>query len=103
MKQLPRFQNQDKDFQLMQSSWLSVLNPLLKTPIINGSLLKNIDLVMGDNQVVHTLNRPLIGWMISRFNGSFAEIYDNQDTEPSPSVYLALNASADVTVDIWVF
>lgn len=99
---LPIFHTDDKDFQLMQSSWSSQINPVLARPSINSSILKNVLLVTGSNTINHLLQKPLQGWKIVR-QRALASIYDNQDSNPQPSLTLVLISSANVSCDIEVF
>ena len=71
-------------------------------PQINGILLPGISLASGSNQIAHTLGKRLIGWQITRQRAS-ATVYDAQDSQPLPSTYLTLVASAPVVVDLLVF
>lgn len=102
MSQLPNFQNDDRDFQLMQSRWAALLNPLLASPFASSGLLKGIVLTTGANTVNHLLGRPLQGWFIVRQRAQ-ASIYDTQDSNPKPGLTLTLVSDANATVDIYVF
>lgn len=99
---LSSFNTKIHEFSLMQSSWSSQLNPVLENYLINGQLLKNIVLKIGDNQITHKLNRNLKGWFITRLRAS-AIIYDKQDSQLRPEQFLTLNSSGNVTIDIYVF
>lgn len=87
----------------MQTRWASLLNPLLANPTLDSSLLQNISLVTGANVINHKLGRNLQGWQTVRYHGSYAQLYDTQDTNQTPSLTLNLNASANVIVDLVVF
>jgi hypothetical protein len=102
MALLPQFQNDDKDFQLMQSKWSSILNPIVSNPANTSVLLKNVKLSIGANNIPHMLGRVLQGWIIVR-KRSAANIYDNQDNQQLPQYMLALVSDAAVTVDLEVF
>ncbi len=99
---LPQFQTPNKDFSLMQTTWARQLNPIIARPQNNSTILKNISLTTGDNSIKHTLNEKLQGWKIVRIRAA-ATIYDKQDDNMSPSVFLILNSSADVVIDLEVF
>lgn len=71
-------------------------------PQVGGVLLRGVSLKSGSNQVAHTLGKTLTGWELTRVRAS-ATVYDTQDTQPLPSTYLTLVASAPVVVDILVF
>lgn len=71
-------------------------------PILDGVLLPGVELVSGSNVVPHMLGRVLRGWIPVRVRAD-ATLYDTQDDNDAPSKTLLLTASADVTVDLWVF
>lgn len=100
---LPIFTTQDKDMSLMQTNWASLINPVLSQPINQGLLLQNVVLVNGNNSISHKLGRKLIGWFPVRFQGSFAQLFDNQNTNSQQDKILILNSNAGVTVDLFVF
>lgn len=96
---LARFQTQDKDFQLLQSSWSSSLNPLLANPITGGVMLTGILLTSGVNTINHLLGRKMQGWVITDQNGA-AAVYRSK---PFNALTLTLTSDANVTVDIYGF
>lgn len=111
---LASFNTKIQEFALMQSSWSSTLNPLItklsdvvnddlfNPSLLSANLLTAVALKTGDNRVQHKLGKKLTGWIIIRKRAN-ANIYDKQDSEPRKEVFLALNTSADVTVDLYVF
>jgi hypothetical protein len=86
----------------MQTKWAAEIDPLLKNPTNSSVLLKNIDLVVGQNIIDHKLGRALQGWTVTRKRAA-ASIYDLQDTNPHPSRTLILFSDAVVTIDLSVF
>jgi hypothetical protein len=85
------------------SIWKQQLDPVLANPMNGMSILKRITLVSGFNSINHLLGAPLQGWLPIRYHGSYAELYDMQDTNPTPQLTLELNASAPVTITLAVF
>lgn len=102
MRNLPQFQSDDRDFQLMQSAWSAALSPLLNSPLLNGRLISEQPLVAGLNVVNHKLGRKLQGWFIVRQRAA-ASVYDTQDVNASPALTLDLQSSGTVVVDLYVF
>ncbi len=92
----------DSDLNSVQDNLINTLNPVFNTPILGGTLLQNVVLVVGPNSIEHKLGRKLVGWTITR-QKSFANIYDNQDSNPIPTRTLVLVTGNDVIVDIYVF
>lgn len=78
------------------------LNPLFRLPILNGRLIEGTVLASGDNSISHGLGRKLLGWIPVRCSAA-VDLYDKQGTNTVPDKLLVLNASADVTVSLWVF
>ncbi len=99
---LTRFQNTSRELMMLQTSWASMLDPWLLNPRSKTSVLKNVQLAVGPNQINHLLGRNLQGWSIVRQRGP-ASFYDEQDSNPTPQLTLALNSSAIVSIDIEVY
>lgn len=101
--QLPQFQNDDKAFQMMQNAWASILDPIVAKPIVAGLLLKDVALINGTTVVNHKLGRKLTGWIITRMQGAFGQVYDLQNTNQMTNLTLVLHSNVAVTCDLWVF
>ena len=92
----------DSDLNLVQQNLIRTLNPIYNTQTLGGSLLQNIPLVIGANSINHKLGRNLVGWQITRIRAA-STIFDEQESNKTPNLTLALNSSAAVIVDIYVF
>lgn len=75
---------------------------LIRTEPLDGRLIPNVSLTAGANSVEHKLGRDLRGWIVVRKRAN-ANIWDEQDSNTRSSLFLNLQTSADVTVDLWVF
>jgi hypothetical protein len=102
MPKLQRIQTGDRVLNMIQDNVSNILDPYSSKEILQGQILTNIVLVSGSNRVAHKLGRKLLGWFIVRQRAS-ASIYDTQDSNPDPILFLTLTSSANVTVDIYVF
>lgn len=96
---LPNFQNDNVQFQLMQSSWASQLNPLLALPTSSPSLLKNIKLVSGANVINHKLGRVPQGWIVTDVNAVIT-LYRSAAFN---DLTLTLTSSGAATISLMVF
>lgn len=96
---LPRFQTDNKDLSLMQSSWASQLDPVLRNPSLQSRLIKGVELSVGANVINHRLGRTQQGWRIVDIDGN-AQIYRS---EAFNDLTLTLTSDAAVTVAIEVF
>lgn len=97
---LPYFQTQDRMLSMLQTQWGSQLNPVLQNPLLNGRLMLGVSLSAGTNVINHLLGRKLISYILCAQN-AVSDIY--QEPSMDANLYLNLNASADVTVDLYVF
>jgi len=97
--QLPKIQTTDQDLQLMQTKWISILNPLLAQPLSSSNILSNISLVNGNNVINHKLARKMQGWFMTDINAA-ATIYRNA---PFNDETLTLHSSANCVVNLLVF
>ena len=102
MPKLQRIQTGDRVLNMIQDNVSNILDPYSSKEILQGQILQNVALISGANNVVHKLSRPLIGWFIVR-QRSAGTVYDTQDTNTQPSLFLTLVASANMSVDIYVF
>lgn len=96
---LPSFNTDDRILSLMQSSWAQILNSLLKNPSLDSLLLKDINLVAGDNIINHRLGRTPQGWRIVDATAASTAYR----SAPFNDLTLTLNASAPCVVAIEVF
>jgi hypothetical protein len=74
--------------------------PLTTSAIIDGILLRNIVLSTSVTQVEHRLNRVAQGWIVVRKNAN-VDVW--QPSANLPNVFVELQATGNVTVDLWVF
>lgn len=99
---LPSFNTKLLELSLMQSAWAKVLDPVIMLPTNSGRIVKDVELVVGNNVIDHKLGRKLQGWYIVRKRGP-GNVYDTQDTNNSPELTLNLVSDAVVSVNIFVF
>jgi hypothetical protein len=95
-------QTKDRLVNQMQLNIAHVLDPLVGNLVTQGIILQKVALGSGTTVVQHKLGHILTGWFIVRQRSS-ATIYDNQDTNPTPTSTLVLVSSAAVNVDLYVF
>jgi len=99
---LRRVRSQDKDLTQLQDAVATPLAVISRKEILGGQLVEGVELALGATSIPHGLQRDLIGWFVVRQNGN-AIIWDSQDDNALSSRTLVLNASAAVTVSLWVF
>ncbi len=97
-----------KDQQLddVQTNVANTIAPVLRSLIVDGVLIKSIDLVSGVNRVNHTLGRLPEGWLIvDRNNAStvFKTVPTSAANTITDSSTISLTSSGTVTVSIWFF
>lgn len=99
---LPYFQSDSKNMSMLQTTWATLLNPVINNVWVQGTLLTNVQLTTGANVVNHKLGKKLQGWVVARKRG-MADIYDTQDTNSMPALTLDLVSDSNVSVDLYVF
>lgn len=103
MKDLKRISASNKEIGRLQSNLEQWSVSVLKAGLNNGVLLEAISLSTGDtNAVEHKLGRAPRGWIVVRQRAA-ASIWDSQDANVFKTKSLALECSADVIIDLWVF
>lgn len=88
---------------LLQDNVAQAFGQLLGKDPLDVTLLTNVVLGAGQNVVAHKLGRRLLGWLVVRTHGGYPQIYDVQDTNPSPNLTLLLQSATKITVDLLVF
>ena len=102
MPKLQKINTDDRIINMVQDNVGNILDFYSSLPILQGNILTNISLKAASNSIPHKLNRLLTGWIVIRQRAS-AIIYDTQDTNTQPTVFLKLTSSAPVVVDLYVF
>ena len=87
------------DWSLANTQWAQSLNPIIANPLLQGKLIQNYILIVGNNIINHGLNRLQIGWFIVDQN-AVSSIYRSASFN---SQTLTLNSSGAVTVSLWCF
>lgn len=101
-KAIPRVQTDNREVNQLQSNIISALNPVLSNQMLNGRVITEVELSVGDNTINHGLGQTLQGWSIVRKRAS-ADIYDKQDSNPNPALTLILYSSVATKIDLYVF
>lgn len=95
-------ETESEELSRVQTYVAQAIESLAASAILDGILIKNVQLASGTNSVQHKLNRALRGYLIIR-KRSNVDIWDSQDSNSNPSKTLNLEASATVNVDLYVF
>jgi hypothetical protein len=96
-----KFNAPDRLMNTLQDNVDNSLRPLLTNPRNDGHLIENIVITSGTAKTVnHGLGRILRGWEIADKNAN-ANVW--KSTSSFPDKTLILNASANVTVSIYVY
>lgn len=93
----------DADANRIRESIERSLESVVEIALLNGNLLKNVQLTAGrENLVQHGLGRSVRGWLVCDVNAA-AVINRYAASTASLSTYLPLQTSATATVSLWVF
>lgn len=97
--QLPTLQSDSYTLQLLQTKWASILNPVLRNPTTNPTILQGVSLVTGVNVINTGMSEVLQGWMISDLTAGVT-VYRSA---PKSSKTLTLTSSGAATCDLVIF
>lgn len=89
---------QSDELTQLQSNVEQALQPILRSPIINGTLIESVSIGTSATQVAHKLGRKPLGYFVAAQFGP-GEIWA-ADFSVS---YISFTASTPVTVNLWVF
>lgn len=102
MRAVDRLQTSNPELNRVQDRLVTALNEVLRHPLLGGELLTSVSVGTAATQVSHKLGRKLIGWAPVRVRAN-AVVWDEQDAETNPELFVRLRASAAVVVDLLVF
>lgn len=84
-----------------QDTWASQINPVLANLLVQGQLLRNIHLAVGDNLIAHKLGRQPQSYFICAPKGP-GVVYQTAH-QANPAVTLTLTSDSELLTDLWVF
>lgn len=95
-----RIKAETYDLNTIQDNVGSILDILTSNILSEAQLIEGIDLVSGDNNVNHKLNRKINGYIVVKKSAA-VDIYDK--TSDIPNRLLVLNSSGTATISLIVF
>ncbi|MBV6514145.1 MAG: hypothetical protein FMNOHCHN_03735 [Ignavibacteriaceae bacterium] len=102
LKAYAKIDSEDEAVNRIQEQLEFILNPLIKTAILDGVLLRNVNLSTTPTRVEHKLNRKHLGYFIVDKDAA-ADVYSMQSSETMPNKFIKLVSTAPVNVSIWIF
>lgn len=87
-------------WELANTKWASILNPILALPMLNGNQIIGINLIATTPQAInHLLGRMPLGWFLTD-NTANAVIWR---TQAFNQFSIILESDADTTISFWIF
>lgn len=102
MKALRLEEVESLELRRVQENVRDFAQPLVRLPLLDGLLLEGVSLAAGTNTVSHGLGRPVRG-ALPCLGSAAASVWLSSASNPSPSGVLLLEASAPVTLSLFVF
>ena len=78
------------------------LKGLSNIAILDGALLKNVQVSTSETLVPHKLGRPYQGYIICS-NNAYTAVKLNSSTTSDAKLFISLSSSAPCTLTLWVF
>ena len=102
-QKVQRIEGLDRRTKLVQDNIAKVVDILSAIPILDGVLLSDVELsptapFITSTEVEHRLGRTPLGWFVTAKDAQAVVWEVSRD-----DLFLGLNTSADVTIDLWVF
>ena len=102
LSRFAKVQVEDEELSRVQDRVKAALDPLTSIPLLDGVLLEGVVITAGSfTPVAHRLARPWRGYLVLT-RGANAVVW-NQTAGSDSGSFLYLQASANVTVNLWVF
>ena len=90
----------NQELMQVQQNIESSLGPVVKNPLVGGTLLEALTLASGANTVSHKLGRRPRGWFLVSSSSS-ATVYG--DVRTATDLNITLTSSGTATISIWIF
>lgn len=102
MQSFVRIAPSDEELRRVQDNAARVLDAVVRSRILDGALLEDVELVSGQaNDIHHKLLRSGVKWLAVSPSAN-AVIWEDTDND-HPEIVIRLRCSANVTTDLWVF
>ncbi len=100
IKAFKKVASADENTSKLQDRLDEFFAPLTSNPLLDGLLLNNVQVGTSATQISHNLRRAPIGWIVVNKSANANVWQANRELE---GAFLTLQASAPVTVSIWIF
>lgn len=97
--QLPLIKSITGDLSLLTTKWKSILDPLLRNPLNGVSILKDIVVIAGNNQIPHLLGRKPQGFFI--VNANVVTVLNTYQPFDESFLYLASLSAGTVSIGVF--
>ena len=93
----------NRDITQTQSNVSSAVKQIANSPIIDGVIIKDINIGTTDTEVNHKLGREPLGWIVIRKNEA-GEVFESTTVNKNRDKFLLLRGSAVTTnTNLWIF
>lgn len=98
--ELQRHDAQDRDLAELQDRLAEFAQQVSECPLLVGQVVEDIEITSGTPETVyHKLDRTPEGWIVVRQSAS-ASVFESGTYD---STEITLDASANVTISVWVY
>ena len=93
-----------RDFQQTQDNTENILKEVADSPLLNGRLIKDIELTGGTaKKVAHKLGRAYEGWILTRLTAVAQDHPKDNRTNTDNNKFIELTSTSNAVIDIWIF
>jgi hypothetical protein len=102
LQKFARIHVTDQAIARLQDAVGKVLDVVTAVQMLDGTLITSKAIATTTTKITHKLNRAYVGWWVVSPQGP-GVVYEDANANVDKSTTIALRASADVTVSLWVF
>lgn len=106
IKSLSQITTTEETENRIQGNIAAALNPVLQTPVLDGTLVERLVIPAGGKlTVAHGLGRPALGALVVDASAAVSNPYrlTADQTSPNGAAVLTFATGAGATVSLWVF
>jgi hypothetical protein len=98
MQALRKIKVKDNDLAFVQDNIINAINPILRNVLLDGVMAEGFDITTTGTSIPHGLNRKPLGYIVIAKDAP-SDVYQTA----MDSKFITLQATADVTISLWIF
>lgn len=102
LKDFKKIKLADVELTQLQNNIHNYLSQLTNNTLLSGNLIASVDIINGDTNIAHGLNRTPQGYLVVSRSANVV-VWDEAAKQTTPKTFLTLSANANATIGIYIF